>query len=216
MYIPSVDFIALIIFIALLFDFTNGFHDAANSVSTIISTKVLSPKAAVIMAGILNFIGAFLGTHVAETIGKGIVRPEMIMGCHTLLLAALTGAITWNLLSLYIGLPSSSSHALIGGLMGAGIVYNGWGSLEYRSILEKVIIPLFLSPMAGFISGYLIMLGLAWMTCRFRYASTNSVFRKLQVIAAGFMALSHGMNDAQKTMGIIGLALVIFHLIATV
>lgn len=207
--------LVIIVAVALIFDYTNGAHDSANAIASVVSTKVLSPKAAVIMAGILNFIGAFLGTHVAETIGKGIVRPEMIMGCHTLLLAALTGAITWNLLSLYIGLPSSSSHALIGGLMGAGIVYNGWGSLEYRSILEKVIIPLFLSPMAGFISGYLIMLGLAWMTCRFRYASTNSVFRKLQVIAAGFMALSHGMNDAQKTMGIIALALVIFHQIPT-
>src|SRR5512145_2995285 len=203
--------LVIIIVVALIFDYTNGPHDSANAIASVVSTKVLSPKAAVIMAGVLNFVGAFLGTNVAETIGRGIVNPEMIVGCHTLLLAALAGAITWNLFSLNIGLPSSSSHALIGGLMGAGVVYSGWRSLEYRSILEKVIIPLFLSPVAGFIMGYLFMLGLAWITCRFRYKSTNSVFKKLQVVAAAFMALSHGMNDAQKTMGIIALALVIFH-----
>lgn len=199
------------IVVALVFDYTNGAHDSANAIASVVSTKVLSPKAAVLMAGTLNFVGAFLGTHVAETIGKGIVRPEMIAGCHSLLLAALAGAIFWNFLTWHIGLPSSSSHALIGGLMGAGIVSSGWSSLEYGSILEKVIIPLFLSPLAGFIVGYFIMLSLAWITCRLRYKSTNSVFKKLQVLAAAFMALSHGMNDAQKTMGIISLALVIFH-----
>ena len=202
--------LVIIIVVALVFDYTNGAHDSANAIASVVSTKVLSPKAAVIMAGVLNFAGAFLGTHVAETIGKGIVRPEMIMGCHTLLLAALAGTICWNFLSLYIGLPSSSSHALIGGLMGSGIVYSGWSSLEYVSILEKVIIPLFLSPLAGFITGYIIMLGLAWLTCRFRYKSTKSIFKKLQLIAAAFMALSHGMNDAQKTMGIIALAWLFF------
>lgn len=207
--------LVIIIVVALIFDYTNGAHDSANAIASVVSTKVLTPKTAVIMAGILNFVGAFLGTNVAETIGKGIVNPEMIMGCQTLLLAALAGAIAWNVFSLYVGLPSSSSHALIGGLMGAGIVYSGWGSLEYRSILEKVIIPLFLSPVAGFIMGYLFMLGLAWLTCRFRYTSTNAVFKKLQIVAAAFMALSHGMNDAQKTMGIIALALLIFHQIPT-
>ena len=203
--------LVIIVGVALIFDYTNGAHDSANAIASVVSTKVLSPKAAVIMAGTLNFAGAFLGTHVAETIGKGIVKPEMISGCHTLLLAALFGAIFWNFLTWYIGLPSSSSHALIGGLMGAGIVYSGWGSLEYRSILEKVIIPLFLSPVSGFIAGYIFMLGLAWLTCRTRYKSANAVFKKLQIIAAACMALSHGMNDAQKTMGIIALALVIFH-----
>ncbi len=207
--------LVIIIVVALIFDYTNGAHDSANAIASVVSTKVLTPKTAVIMAGTLNFVGAFLGTNVAETIGRGIVNPEMIMGCQTLLLAALAGAIVWNVFSLYIGLPSSSSHALIGGLMGAGIVYSGWESLEYRSILEKVIIPLFLSPVAGFIMGYLFMLGLAWLTCRFRYTSTNAVFKKLQIVAAAFMALSHGMNDAQKTMGIIALALLIFHKIPT-
>ncbi|MBP7341893.1 MAG: inorganic phosphate transporter [Smithellaceae bacterium] len=207
--------LVVIVLVALIFDYTNGAHDSANAIASVVSTKVLSPKAAVLMAGALNFVGAFLGTNVAETIGRGIVNPDMIMGCQTLLLAALAGAIAWNVFSLYIGLPSSSSHALIGGLMGAGVVYSGWGSLEYRSILEKVIIPLFLSPLAGFIMGYLFMLALAWITCRFRYTSTNAVFKKLQVIAAAFMALSHGMNDAQKTMGIIALALLIFRQIPT-
>ena len=203
--------LALIIAVALIFDYTNGAHDSANAIASVVSTKVLSPKTAVIMAGVFNFVGAFLGTNVAETIGKGIVRPEMIAGCQSLLLAALFGAIFWNLLTWYIGLPSSSSHALIGGLMGAGIVESGWASLEYGSILEKVIIPLFLSALAGFIVGYLFMLALTWATCRARYKPANTVFKKLQIIAAACMALTHGMNDAQKTMGIIALALFVFH-----
>jgi len=205
----------IIVLVALVFDYTNGAHDSANAIASVVSTKVLSPKNAVIMAGTLNFAGAFLGTNVAETIGKGIVRPEMISGCHTLLLAALAGAIFWNFLTWYIGLPSSSSHALIGGLMGAGIVYGGWRSLEYASILHKVILPLFLSPISGFIAGYLLMLLLAWTTVRVRFRTANTVFKRSQVVAAALMALSHGMNDAQKTMGIIALALVVFHQIPT-
>lgn len=205
--------LAVIIAVALVFDYTNGANDSANAIASVVSTKVLSPRAAVIMAGTLNFAGAFLGTDVAETIGKGIVRPEMISGCHTLLLAALGGAIFWNVLCWHIGLPSSSSHALIGGLMGAGIANSGWAALEYASILEKVIIPLFLSPLTGFIAGYLLMLGLAWATVRARFRPANTVFKKLQIAAAAFMALSHGMNDAQKTMGVIALGLFIFHVI---
>ncbi len=206
--------LVIIIVVALVFDYTNGAHDSANAIASVVSTKVLSPKAAVMMAGVLNFAGAFLGTHVAETIGKGIVRPEMIMGCHTLLLAALAGAICWNFLSLYIGLPSSSSHALIGGLMGSGIVYSGWSSLEYVSILEKVIIPLFLSPLADFLPDISLCLAcVAHLPVSLQIDQLR--FKKLQLIAAAFMALSHGMNDAQKTMGIIALALVIFHQIPT-
>jgi inorganic phosphate transporter, PiT family len=203
--------LVIIIAVALVFDYTNGAHDSANAIASVVSTRVLSPRSAVIMSGTLNFAGAFLGTHVAETIGKGIIKPEMIYGCHSLLLAALFGAIFWNLFTWYIGLPSSSSHALIGGLMGAGIVSSGWNSLEYGSILQKVILPLFLSPVAGFAAGYILMLGLAWATLRARYKPANTIFKKLQVIAAAGMSLSHGMNDAQKTMGIISLALVIFH-----
>jgi PiT family inorganic phosphate transporter len=203
--------LALIVVVALVFDYTNGVNDSANTIAPVVSTKVLSPRAAVIMAGAFEFVGAFLGMHVAETIGKGIVRPEMISGCRSLLLAALCGAIFWNFFTWYIGLPSSSSHALIGGLMGAGIVCSGWASLEYGSILKKVIIPLVLSPVAGFIAGYLFMLAIAWATCRARYKPVNAAFKKLQIVAAAGMAITHGMNDAQKTMGIISLALLVFH-----
>jgi PiT family inorganic phosphate transporter len=209
---PDIPFLlATTIIVALIFDYTNGAHDSANAIASVVSTKVLSPRTAVIMAGTLNFVGAFLGTHVAETIGKGIVRPEMIAGSQALLLAALAGAIFWNILTWYIGLPSSSSHALIGGLIGAGIVQGGWNAPEYGSILNKVIIPLFLSPLSGFVAGYLIMVALSWLCLKARFRPANTLFKRLQVVAAALMALSHGMNDAQKTMGIIALALLIFH-----
>ena len=156
--------LVVIILIALVFDYTNGAHDSANAIASVVSTRVLTPKTAVLMAGILNFVGAFMGTHVAETIGKGIVKTELVEGCHYLILAALIGAIFWNFLTLHLGIPSSSSYALIGGLMGAGIVANGWSSLEYATILKKIIVPLFLSPIVGFIAGYFIMLMLAWIS----------------------------------------------------
>lgn len=203
--------LVITILVALIFDYTNGAHDSANAIASVVSTRVLTPKMAVIMAGTLNFAGAFLGTNVAETIGKGIIRPELISGCQSLILAALMGAISWNVITLIIGLPSSSSHALIGGLMGAGIVNSGWNSLEYHSIFTRVVIPIFLAPIVGFVAGYLIMLGLAWLTFRIRYKTANKVFQKLQMLAAAWMALSHGMNDAQKTMGIIALSLLVFH-----
>ena len=203
--------LVVIILIALVFDYTNGAHDSANAIASVVSTRVLTPKTAVLMAGILNFVGAFMGTHVAETIGKGIVKTEMIEGCHYLILAALIGAIFWNFLTLHLGIPSSSSYALIGGLMGAGIVTTGWSSLEYATILKKIIVPLFLSPIVGFIAGYFIMLMLAWMSYNSRYKPVNDLFKKLQILSAAFMAVTHGMNDAQKTMGIIALALLIFH-----
>jgi PiT family inorganic phosphate transporter len=129
--------------------------------------------------------------------------------------AALCGAIFWNFLTLHVGIPSSSSYALIGGLIGAGIVNSGWNSLEYGTIFEKIIVPLFLSPVCGFIAGYILMIFLAWMSYKSRYKPANDVFKKLQIFSAGFMALTHGMNDAQKTMGMISLALLIFHRIPT-
>lgn len=201
----------VIIVMALIFDYTNGAHDAANSIATVISTHVLSPKVAVIMAATLNFVGAFLGTSVAETIGKGIVNIDMIAGCRTMLVAALLGAISWNVFTWWIGLPSSSSHALIGGLIGAAIVSSGWQSLQIGLILKKVVLPLFLSPLSGFLVGYFLMVAVAYLTRRFKSQPTNAVFKKLEILTAGFMSLSHGSNDAQKTMGIITLALVIFH-----
>ncbi len=200
-----------IVAVALFFDYTNGAHDSANAIATIVSTKVLSPKAAVIMAALLNFAGAFMGEQVAKTIGSGIVNTDMVAGCQALVLAALCGAIFWNLLTWYLGLPSSSSHALIGGLMGAAVAYNGFNSLNFSSIYHKVLIPLILSPMAGFFCGYLLMVVLSWTFRNSKPNKVNALFRKLQIVSSAFMATSHGQNDAQKTMGIITLALFIFH-----
>ncbi|WP_243312183.1 inorganic phosphate transporter [Fundidesulfovibrio agrisoli] len=199
-----------IVLIALVFDFTNGAHDSANAIATIVSTKVLSPRTAVLMAASLNLFGAFLGTEVAHTVGSGIVGPDMVSGCRILVLAALLGAIFWNVLTWYYGLPSSSSHALIGGLIGAAIAYKGWAAPSYASIAKKVLLPLFLSPLAGFLGGYLLMVLITWMFVKAHPHTINTAFKKLQILSSAFMATSHGLNDAQKTMGIITLALVIF------
>jgi PiT family inorganic phosphate transporter len=197
--------------IALLFDFTNGAHDSANAIATIVSTKVLSPLTAVLMAGVLNLVGAFLGEAVAHTIGSGIVQPEMVAGSQGLVLAALLGAIFWNLLTWYLGLPSSSSHALVGGLIGSAIAYGGFDAPSYGSIAHKVLLPLVISPVAGFFSGYLLMVLLSWLVRRSTPGRVNFLFKKLQILSSAFMATSHGLNDAQKTMGIISLALFTFH-----
>lgn len=201
----------VVIVVALAFDFTNGAHDTANAIATVVSTKVLSPGVAVMMAAVLNLIGALLGSHVAQTIGSGIVHPEMIKGCQALTLAALFGAIFWNILTWYLGLPSSSSHALIGGLIGATLAYRGVDALNFHSIGYKILVPLFLSPMAGFLAGYLVMLALSWIFRNTHPRKANKAFRKLQILSSAFMATSHGTNDAQKTMGIITLALFIGH-----
>ncbi|QLA15434.1 inorganic phosphate transporter [Desulfolutivibrio sulfoxidireducens] len=197
--------------IALIFDFTNGAHDSANAIATVVSTKVLSPLAAVTMAAILNLAGALLGTAVAHTIGSGIVSPELVAGSQGLVLSALFGAIVWNCLTWYLGLPSSSSHALIGGLIGASIAHGGFGAPNYPSILEKIVLPLVFSPLAGFLCGYLFMVVLSWLLVRASPTKVNHVFKKLQIASSAFMATSHGLNDAQKTMGIITLALFTFH-----
>lgn len=201
-----------VVAIALVFDFTNGAHDSANAIATIVSTKVLSPRTAVIMAACLNLFGAFLGTEVAQTVGSGIVDPEMVTGCKILVLAALFGAIFWNMLTWYLGIPSSSSHALVGGLIGAAVAFKGWDAPNYASIGKKVLIPLLLSPLAGFLVGYLIMVALTWMFVKAHPRTVNTAFKKLQILSSAFMATSHGLNDAQKTMGIITLALVIFQM----
>lgn len=201
----------VVIVVALAFDFTNGVHDTANAIATVVSTKVLSPAVAVMMAALLNMIGAFIGTHVALTVGSGIVNPDMIKGCQALTLAGLLGGITWNFLTWYWGLPSSSSHALIGGLIGATLTYAGPGALHFSSICYKVLVPLFLSPLAGFLAGYLMMLSLSWIFCSANPRRVNRSFRKLQILSSAFMATSHGTNDAQKTMGLITLALFIGH-----
>lgn len=200
-----------VIVVALVFDFTNGAHDTANAIATVVSTKVLSPGLAVMMAAVLNLTGAFIGTHVAHTIGSGIVQPDMIKGCQALTLSGLCGAIAWNILTWYLGLPSSSSHALIGGLIGATLMYKGPEVLNFLSILHKILIPLFLSPLGGFLAGYLVMLALSWIFSNAHPRKVNQAFRKLQILSSAFMATSHGTNDAQKTMGIITLALFVGH-----
>lgn len=195
----------LIIIVALIFDFTNGAHDCANAIATVVSTKVLSPRTAVIMAATLNLIGAFLGTKVANTLGSGIVHPDIVANCQPLVLAALIGAIGWNLFTWHFGIPSSSSHALIGGLMGAAVAYAGFSSLNGGSILTKILLPLVLSPLAGFGMGLLVMFLIMFLCAKCARNKLNTAFTRLQVLSAAFMATSHGMNDAQKTMGVITL-----------
>lgn len=206
----------LIIIVALVFDFTNGAHDCANAIATVVSTKVLSPRVAVSMAALLNLGGALLGTEVAKTLGAGIVHPDVVMGSHVLVLAALVGAIAWNCITWYFGIPSSSSHALIGGLIGAAVAHAGFTSLNGISIVNKVLLPLIISPLAGFGVAFLLMWLIYWLCCKMHRRTVNGSFRKLQIVSAGFMATSHGLNDAQKTMGVITLALLIFGQVDTV
>ena len=200
----------LVVITALVFDFTNGAHDCANAIATVVSTKVLSPRTAVVMAATLNLIGALLGTEVAHTLGAGIVRPDVVSGSHILVLAGLVGAITWNSLTWYFGIPSSSSHALIGGLIGAALAHAGVDALNGLSIVKKVIIPLLVSPLAGFCAGLMLMGTIMFLFFKVKRTVANYFFRNAQVLSAGIMALSHGLNDAQKTMGVITLALLIF------
>ncbi len=200
----------VIVITALIFDFTNGAHDCANAIATVVSTKVLSPRTAVIMAAVLNLLGAFLGTKVAQTLGGGIIRPDVVGGSQILVLAGLLGAIGWNSFTWYFGIPSSSSHALVGGLIGAAIAHTGVSALNVASIVKKVILPLVASPLAGFLGGLLFMSVITFLFFRLRRSTANAFFRKAQVFSAGTMALSHGLNDAQKTMGVITLALLIF------
>ena len=199
-----------IVIVALVFDFTNGAHDCANAIATVVSTKALSPRAAVLMAAVLNFAGALLGEKVAHTLGSGIVNPAVVSGSQILVLAALLGAIAWNLITWYYGIPSSSSHALIGGLVGAAVAHAGFNTLNGESIVKKVLIPLVCSPLMGFAMGYLLMSIIVVFLHRFSRTKVNRVFFKLQIASAAFMAISHGLNDAQKTMGVIVLALLIF------
>ena len=202
--------LVIIVLAALIFDFTNGAHDCANAIATVVSTKVLTPRVAVGMAAALNLIGALLGTKVAMTLGGGIARPDVVVGSHILVLAALMGAISWNTITWYFGIPSSSSHALIGGLMGAALAHAGMDAVNGGSILGKVVLPLILSPLGGFFMGILAMILINFTFFKIARPVANRFFKKAQVFSAGLMALSHGMNDAQKTMGVITLALLIF------
>lgn len=197
--------VAMIILLALVFEYINGFHDSANSIATVVSTKVLTPKYAVIYAAILNLIGAFMGTHVAKTIGGGIVETGAVT--QTVIVSALIGAIIWNLFTWYYGIPSSSSHAIIGGLMGAATAHAGYEVVKITGFVKKVFIPMITSPVIGIIIGFTVMLILLWIFVKSNPERINKYFRKLQLISSGFMSLSHGSNDAQKTMGIITLLL---------
>ena len=192
--------------LAVFFDYVNGFHDTANAIATSVATRALRPAYAIAMATAFNFIGAFAGTAVAKTIGAGLVNDASTT--QAIVAAALIGAIVWNLLTWWLGLPSSSSHALIGGLLGATIVGAGFDQLNLTGIRDKVIVPLVTSPIIGFTLALVLMVALYWM---FRKATRRPLtrgFRRVQIVSAGWMAFAHGSNDAQKTMGIITLALV--------
>ncbi len=195
-----------IIVVALGFDFTNGFHDSANAIATSVSTRALSPRVALLMAAVLNMGGAFVSQHVAKTVGKGIVA--LPADSQTVVLAALIGAICWNLITWYLGLPSSSSHALIGGLVGATLVAVGLSGVEWSGIWHKVVLPMVFSPVVGLLVAFLLMNLLLLLVFRWSPRPVNRVFRLLQPVSAGAVALAHGMNDAQKTMGVIWLALI--------
>lgn len=206
-------FLVIIVILALLFDYINGFHDAANAIATVVATKVMTPRTAVLYGATLNFIGALMGTEVAATIGKGLVHLDLVGNMMDIVFCTLIGAILWNLITWYKGLPTSSSHALIGSLLGATFFSNaeGWTLIDWGKLTEKVLIPMFVSPVAGFTLGMLIMGLITWLVYRIHLHRINSIFGKLQILSAGIMALSHGHNDAQKSMGIIALALVTFH-----
>ncbi len=198
----------LVIALTLVFDFINGFHDAANAIATVVSTRVMRPMTAVAYGGILNFAGALLGTEVAATIGKGLVDADVI-NLQTVLCTVLS-AIVWNLITWYKGLPTSSSHAIIGSLLGATFFSAGAsGAIHWSAVGNKVVIPMICSPLLGFAIGCVLMIALTWLVYRMNSGRTNRIFGKLQIVSAGFMALSHGHNDTQKSMGIIALALVL-------
>ena len=197
--------VGLIIVLALLFDFLNGMHDAANSIATVVSTRVLSPRQAVVWAAFFNFAAAFgLGVHVANTIGKGLVDPSVID--NHVLVGALVGASLWNWLTITLGIPVSSSHALIGGLVGAGLAKAGWGCLLPQKLLVTLAF-IFLSPLIGFAFGFGLMIAVYWLFRRRAPGQVDKIFRLGQMLSAALLSLSHGSNDSQKTMGIISLIL---------
>jgi PiT family inorganic phosphate transporter len=194
-----------VVVIALAFDYTNGFHDAANAIATSVSTRALTPRVALLMAAVMNFLGAFLGTEVAETVGKGIINTPAGKHGLVVVIAALVGAICWNLITWYFGLPSSSSHALIGGLVGAGLASTS--TVLWAGIVDKVVIPMVLSPAVGFLGAFLLMIAILWLFRNRNPGRTTRGFRLVQSLSAAAMALGHGLQDAQKTMGVIFLAL---------
>ncbi len=197
--------VVAVVVVALAFDYTNGFHDAANAIATSVSTRALTPRLALMLAAVMNFVGALLGQEVAHTVSDTIAVPN---GNHGLVivLAGLLGAITWNLITWYFGLPSSSSHALIGGLVGAALAAGA--TVHWQTILDKVVIPMVISPVVGLIAAFLVMLLIMWIFRRRNPHRVSEGFRLLQTVSAAALALGHGLQDAQKTMGVIFLALI--------
>ncbi len=203
--------IVAVVVVALIFDYTNGFHDAANAIATSVSTRALTPRVALIMAAIMNFVGAFLGQKVAKTVSEVITPPDGTSGL-VLVMSGLLGAIAWNLFTWYHGLPSSSSQALIGGLVGAAMAYgvlqgSAIDFVKWTTVLDKIVIPMVASPLVGFTAAFLLMIAIMWIFRRRNPSKTNRGFRLAQTMSAAAMALGHGLQDAQKTMGVIFLAL---------
>ena len=226
----TLSLVFVVLAVALVFEYINGFHDTANSIATVVATKVLSPGQAVLLAACTNLLGAMWGTAVAQTIASGLIDTGIVSMTPQILICALLGATIWDLITWWVGLPSSSSHALVGGLCGAALAAaaGNWHAIVWsvpadhwwhaKGVLNKVVLPMIASPLAGFVIGFVVM-GLLFAVLSFfnglggaatratRPRTVNAVFGKLQIFSSGFMGLSHGMNDAQKTMGIIALAL---------
>jgi PiT family inorganic phosphate transporter len=207
---PSNELMILILIVALGlgFDFINGFHDTANAIATSVATRVLSPGQAVSMAAVLNVAGALTGTAVASTVGKGIIDPEV--ATQELVIAALLSAIAWNLITWWFGIPSSSSHALVFSIVGAGVASQGTDAINVNGV-TKVLQGMVYSPLLGFVGAFLILFALLWIFARKRPQLVSRLFGRLQIGSAAFMAFSHGSNDAQKTMGVITLALATYY-----
>lgn len=204
---PMLTLLIVVIVAALIFDYINGFHDAANAIATTVATGAMSFAAAVVVAGIFNFIGALSGEEVAKTIAKGLVENPASVS-QLVVLAALVGASVWNLLTWWFGIPSSSSHALIGGLAGAVVAHGGVEAFKWSALIQKVLVPLVLSPVLGFVVALFTMIGLIWLVRRWRPSAVYRQARLWQIVSACAFSYSHGLNDAQKVMGIITLALI--------
>ncbi|MEU8999733.1 inorganic phosphate transporter [Streptomyces caniferus] len=193
--------------VALGFTYTNGFHDSANAIATSVSTRALTPRAALAMAAVMNLAGAFLGSGVAKTVSEGLIATPQGNQGMGILFAALLGAVVWNLVTWYFGLPSSSSHALFGGMVGAALA--GGTKVIWGGVVEKVVLPMFISPVIGLVLGYLVMVVILWMFRKSNPHKAKRGFRIAQTVSAAGMALGHGLQDAQKTMGVVVMALVI-------
>ena len=199
--------VVVIVAVALTFDYTNGFHDSANAIATSVSTRALRPRIALAMAALMNVLGALISTKVAATVGGGIIETPQGRAGLVIVLAALLGAISWNLATWWFGLPSSSSHALIGGLVGAALASSG--TVKWGGVLDKVVVPMVISPLLGLLLGYLFMLALLWTFHRANTRRAHRGFRNAQILSSAAMAFGHGTQDAQKTMGVIALTLVV-------